>query len=92
MIDGLHLTTRRPRWRYNTKEYIISCIVGPSQRGWVTLSTASRKIDCKPRIRGYLRTKIDEKYELKRGPENKKDSDGKRINCWAGYGLEIPCV
>ena len=23
-IDGLHLTHWRPRWRYNTKEYVIN--------------------------------------------------------------------
>ena len=49
-IDGLHLTSRRPCWRYNTKEYAISSIVGSSQRGWLPLSSASREIDCKPRI------------------------------------------
>ena len=49
-IDGLHLTSRRPCCRYNTKEYVISPIVGSSRRGWLTLSAASREIDCKPRI------------------------------------------
>ena len=49
-IDGLHLTSRRPCWRYNTKEYVISSLVGSSRRGWLTLSSASREIDCKPRI------------------------------------------
>ena len=32
-IDGLHLTSRRSCWRYNTKEYVISSIVGSSRRG-----------------------------------------------------------
>ena len=27
-IDGLHLTSWRPCWRYNTKEYVINSIVG----------------------------------------------------------------
>ena len=49
-IDGLHLTSWRPCWRYNTKEYVISSIVGSSRRGWLTLSATSREIDCKPRI------------------------------------------
>ena len=49
-IDGLHLKSWRPCWRYNTIEYFISFIVGSSRRGWLTLSGASRKIDCKPRI------------------------------------------
>ena len=49
-IDGLHLTSWRPCWRYNTKEYVINSIVGSSWRGWLTLSAISREIDCKPRI------------------------------------------
>ena len=49
-IDGLHLTSWRPRWRYNTKEYVISSIVGSSRRGWLILSVTSREIYCKPRI------------------------------------------
>ena len=32
-IDGLHLTSWRPCWRYNTKEYFISSIVESSRRG-----------------------------------------------------------
>ena len=32
-IDGLHLTSRRPCWRCDTKEYVISSIVGSSKRG-----------------------------------------------------------
>ena len=35
VIDGLHLTSWRPCWRYNTKEYFISSIVGSSRRGWL---------------------------------------------------------
>ena len=50
IIDGLHLTSQRPCWRYNTKEYVINSIVGSSWRGRLTLSAASREIDCKPRI------------------------------------------
>ena len=50
IIDGLHLTSWRPCWRYNTKEYVINSIVGSSRRGWLSLSTTSREIDCKPRI------------------------------------------
>ena len=47
----MHLTTPwRLCWRYNTKEYVISSIVGSSRRGWLTLSDASREIDCKLRI------------------------------------------
>ena len=49
-IDGLPLTSRRPCWRYNTKEYVINSIVGSCRRAWLTLSAASREIDCKPRI------------------------------------------
>ena len=45
-IDGLHLTSRRPCWRYNTKEYIISCIVGSSRRGWLTLESLSKGRFC----------------------------------------------
>ena len=52
-IDGLHLTSRRPCWRYNRKEYVISSIVGSSRRGWLTLSFAFREIDCKPRITSF---------------------------------------
>ena len=48
-IDGLHLTSWRPCWRYNTKEYVINSIVGSSRCGWLTLSATSREIDCKPR-------------------------------------------
>ena len=56
--DGLHLTTPwRLCWRYNTKEYVISSIVGSSRRGWLTLSDASREIDCKPRILNHLNKK-----------------------------------
>ena len=47
-IDGLRLT---PCWRYKTKEYVISSIVGSSRRGGLTLSVISQEIDCKPRIR-----------------------------------------
>ena len=50
-IDRLHLTSWRPCWRYNTKEYVINSIVGSSRRGRLTLSATSREIDCKPRIR-----------------------------------------
>ena len=39
-----------PRWRYNTKEYVINSIVGSSRRGWLILYAISREIDCKPRI------------------------------------------
>ena len=49
-IDGLHLTSRRPCWWYNTKEYVISTIVGSSRRERQTLSAASQENDCKPRI------------------------------------------
>ena len=49
-IDGLHLTSWWPCWRYNTKEYLISSIVGSSRRGWLVLCATSREIDCKPRI------------------------------------------
>ena len=49
-IDGLHLSSWRPCWRYNTKEYVINPIVGSSRRGWLTLSATSQEIDCKPRI------------------------------------------
>ena len=52
-IDGLHLTSWRPCWRYNTKEYAINSIVRSSQRGWLTLFATSREIDCKPRIYNY---------------------------------------
>ena len=51
-IDGLYLTSWRPCWRYNTKEYVINSIVGSSRRGWLTLSATSQEIDCKPRIAG----------------------------------------
>ena len=57
-IDDLHLTSWRPCWKYNTKEYVISSIVGSTQRGWLTLSAMSREIDCKPRkwyTRSYYR-------------------------------------
>ena len=50
LIDGLHLTSWRPCWRYNTKEYVINSTVGSIRRGWLTLSATSREIDCKPRI------------------------------------------
>ena len=46
----MHLTSWWPFWRYNTKEYVISSIVGSSRRGWLTLSATSGEIDCKPRI------------------------------------------
>ena len=44
-IDGLHLTSWRPCWRYNTKKYVINSIVRSSRRGWLTLSATSREID-----------------------------------------------
>ena len=50
-IDGLHLTSWRPCWRYNTKEYFISSIVGSSRRGWLVLCATSREMDCKLRIK-----------------------------------------
>ena len=34
-INGLHITSRRPCWRHNTKEYVISSIVGSSYPAWV---------------------------------------------------------
>ena len=37
LVDGLHLTSWRPCWSYNAKEYIISSVVGSSRRGWLTL-------------------------------------------------------
>ena len=49
-IDGLHLTSWRPCWRYKIKEYVINSIVGSSRREWLTLSATFRMIDCKPRI------------------------------------------
>ena len=49
-IDGLHLTSWRPCWRYNAKEYVINSVVGSSRRRWLTLSATSREIDYKPRI------------------------------------------
>ena len=49
-IDGLHLTSWRPRWRYNTKEYFINAIVGSCRHGWLALSATSPEIDCKLRI------------------------------------------
>ena len=33
------ITSRRPCWRYNTKEYVISSIVGSSRRGWLTIGS-----------------------------------------------------
>ena len=41
-IDGLHLTSWWPCWRYNTKEYVIYSIAGSTRSGWLTLSAASR--------------------------------------------------
>ena len=41
LIDGLHLTSWRPRWKYSRKEYVISSIVGSSRRGWLTLSSTN---------------------------------------------------
>ena len=49
-IDGLYLTSWRPCWKYNTKDYVINLIVGSGRRGWLTLSATSREIDCKPRL------------------------------------------
>ena len=49
-IDGLHLTSEQPCWRYNTKEYVINSIVESRRRGWLTLSATSREFDCKLRI------------------------------------------
>ena len=60
-IDGLHLTSWRPCWRYNTKEYVINSIVGSSRRGWLTLSAISQEIDCKPRI---LRINDPQKHKV----------------------------
>ena len=59
-IDGLHLTSWRPCWRYNTctKECIINSIVGSSRSGWLTLSATSREIDCKPRIVYLLKISV----------------------------------
>ena len=57
-VDGLHLTSWRPCWRYNTKKYVINSTVGSSRRGWLTLSATSREIDCKPRIFFVVRHKI----------------------------------
>ncbi len=38
--------TNRPCWWYGTKEYLISAIVGPSQRGRASLSGMSQEIGC----------------------------------------------
>ena len=66
-IDGLHLTSWRPCWRYNTKEYAINSTVGSSRRGWLTLSAISREIDCKPRIGALKRVRglIDRETAIK---------------------------
>ena len=45
----LRIINSKHSYRYNTIEYVIRCIVGSSRRGWLTLSGASREIDCKPR-------------------------------------------
>ena len=65
-VGGFHLTSWRPCWRYNTKEYVISSIVGSSRRGWLALSGASREIDCKPRVgtKRVVGHSRDERYEL----------------------------
>ena len=55
-IDGLHLTSWRPCWRYRTKEHVISSIVGSSQRGRLTLFAISREINCKTRIANQNRS------------------------------------
>ncbi len=38
--------TNRPCWWYGTKEYLISAIVGTSQRGRASLSGMSQEIGC----------------------------------------------
>ena len=38
--------TNRPCWWYGTKEYLISAIVGTSQRGRASLSGLSQEIGC----------------------------------------------
>lgn len=55
----------------NTKEYVISPIVGTSSCGWLTLSAASREIDCRPKIplyeprqTGHLKNNIQKRYML----------------------------
>ena len=48
IIDGLIVTAAM--LAVNTKEYVISPIVGTRRCWWLTLSAASREIDCKPRI------------------------------------------
>ena len=82
-IAGLHLTSRRPCWRYNTKEYVFSSIVGSSRRGWLTLSAAPREIDCKPRIgkrkspwiTSHVVQKIRERDYLKRQFDITRDDE-----------------
>ena len=51
------LTSWRPCWRYSTKEYVISSIVGSSQHGRLTLFAISREINCKPRIANQNRSR-----------------------------------
>ena len=45
-IDSWHLTSRRPCWRYNTKKYVISYIVGSSRRWWQPLESLSKRRFC----------------------------------------------
>ena len=55
----------RPCWRYNTKEYFISSIVGSSRRGWLALCATSREIDCKPRIANDIVMKYTVGYNIR---------------------------
>ena len=59
-IDGLHLTSWPPCWRYNTEGI---CYLLHWRRGWLTLSATSREIDCKPRILFKRKYKLDYSLE-----------------------------
>ena len=77
-IDSLDLTSWRPCWRHNTKEYVISSIVGSCRRGWLTLCATSREIDCKPRI--FIKYKTIDTPKIRVHRSSKK-LISKEINC-----------
>ena len=95
-IDGLHLKSWRPCWRYNTKEYVINSIVGSSWRGWLTLSATSREIDCKPRIR-YIAISNLKGFNVvprlfvrgSKDPGRSWSRDAEKIDCLRGYKQSV---